>query len=561
MIRFFSIACFLGISIFQNTYAQQQFSAGPSWLKQATFYQLYPQSFKDSDGDGVGDLNGIVQKLDYLQNLGITAIWMNPIFESPFFDAGYDVADYYKIAPRYGNESNLRKLIEEAHKRNIKLVLDLVAGHTSDQHPWFKASAQKKKNEFTDRYIWTKSKSILPEKFVAGNFERNGNYLKNFFDCQPALNFGYVNPNPKNKWEQSISSPGAVAMRQELKKIIAYWMDMGVDGFRVDMASSLIKNDADFAATMQLWAEMRNWFQDKYPQGVLIAEWSNPAQSINAGFMIDFMMHFNVPGFPSMFFNKGGVFTRDTCFFSTDANGSADEFIKNYTDQLESTKGKGYVSVATANHDISRLNCGSRNTDEQLKVALAFLLTIKGIPFIYYGDEIGMRYLPDLPGKEGSILTNFGNVNRAGTRTPMQWDASANAGFSTADADKLYLPVDPNETFPNVAAEQSNPSSLFNFTKNLLALRKTTAGLGNEADIEFLNPADKSYPLVYIRSSGTEKYLVVINPSGKQESIVLNNFHSTTFTPLLVDKVVCKKDGNGIKIIADKTTYGIFKLN
>ena len=551
----------LFLLIIQQAPAQQAFSSGPSWLKQAVFYQVYPQSFKDSDGDGIGDLNGVASKLDYLQWLGINAIWMNPIFESPFFDAGYDVSDFYKIAPRYGSNDDLKLLIDKAHKKNIKLVFDLVAGHTSDQHDWFKASAQKKKNIYTDRYIWTNNGKQKPTNFVSGNFKRNGNYLKNFFDCQPALNYGYVNPNPANKWEQAITAPGPVKMKAELQNIIAFWMDKGIDGFRVDMASSLIKNDKGFASTMQLWAGLRTWFERAYPQGVLIAEWSNPKLAIKAGFMIDFMMHFNVPGYPSLFFNKGGVFTRDTCYFDLAANGSPHEFINNYLTEINSVGNAGYVSVPTANHDINRLNSGSRNTDDQLKVALAFLFTLKGIPFIYYGDEIGMRYVEGTPGKEGSILTNYNNVNRAGSRTPMQWDNSHAAGFSTAESSRLYLPVDTAAIFPTVAAEQSNPSSLLSFTKNLLALRKTRAALGNEGSIEFLNKKDQHYPLLYLRKSGMEEYLIVINPGGRQASILLDAIIAKSFEPVLVDKVSCTNEVTGTRIIADQVTYGIYKLN
>jgi maltose alpha-D-glucosyltransferase/alpha-amylase len=540
--------------------AQHKFSALPAWLSKATFYQIYPQSFKDSNGDGIGDLKGITEKLDYVQSMGIDAIWLNPIFESPFFDAGYDVSDYYKIAPRYGTEHDLKNLLIEAHKRNIKVVLDLVAGHSSDEHPWFIASQKKAKNEYSDRYIWTNNQSIQPQNFVSGKFERNGNFLKNFYDCQPALNYGYVHPNPKNKWEQPITAKGPQKMRAELRNIIEYWMKLGVDGFRVDMASSLIKNDTDFSETMNLWAEMRIWFQQSFPQGVLIAEWSKPSLSIKAGFMIDFMMHFNVPGYPSMFFNKGGVFQRDTCYFDLDGNGSAHEFISNYTHELNNVGTNGYVSIPTSNHDINRLNSGVRNSDEQLKVALTFLLTIKGIPFIYYGDEIGMRYIPDLPSKEGSVLTNFNNANRTGTRTPMQWDNSINAGFSASNANQLYLPVDNYTFFPNVAAQEKNPASLLNFSKYLISLRKTIPALGNDAEIQFFNSVSHTYPLVYIRYKGSDTYLVVINPSGKSAEFELDKNGFSAFEPLLVQNVLCSIKNKKIIIEADKLSYGIFKL-
>jgi maltose alpha-D-glucosyltransferase / alpha-amylase len=189
---FYSLMIVQGLLCVSGTLHAQIDSSGPGWLKTAVFYQIYPQSFKDSDGDGIGDLNGITQKLDYLADLGINAIWLNPIFASPFRDAGYDVTDYYALAPRYGTINDLKSLLTKAHKLNIRVVLDLVAGHTSDQHQWFKSSQNHRKNAFTDRYIWTNTNKLKPENFVSGDFGRNGNYLRNFFDFQPALNYGFA---------------------------------------------------------------------------------------------------------------------------------------------------------------------------------------------------------------------------------------------------------------------------------------------------------------------------------------------------------------------------------
>ena len=277
----------------------------PEWLKTATFYQVYPQSFKDSDGDGIGDLNGITSKLDYLESLGINAMWINPVFLSPFEDAGYDIIDFYKLAPRYGNFRDLDRLILQSHKRGIKICFDLVAGHTSDKSPWFIESSKKEKNQYTDRYIWTNSKQFKPgPKWIRGNYERDGCFLKNFFDIQPALNYGYARPSPDSSWEQPVTAPGPQSTIAELKNIIQFWMDKGIDGFRVDMASTLIKKDSGFIETSKLWRGVRDWFGNTYPQGALIAEWSDPEKSVKAGFMIDFLMHFNIKSYRTLFFNR-----------------------------------------------------------------------------------------------------------------------------------------------------------------------------------------------------------------------------------------------------------------
>ena len=466
----------------------------PTWLSHACFYQVYPQSFKDTNGDGIGDLNGVGEKLGYIQSLGCNAIWMNPCFESAYQDAGYDVTDYYKVGQRYGTNDDLKRLISKAHRLGIKVCLDLVAGHTSNQHPWFKISSSSTNNEYSDRYIWTSSKKIKPgDKWVTGDYSRDGNYLKNYFEVQPALNYGYAHPDKNKPWEEPVSAEGPTKMKNELKKIIAFWMDMGVDGFRVDMASSLIKGDPDFVETNKLWGGIRQWFCSRYPEGVLIAEWSNPEESIKAGFMIDFMMHFNVKGYPSLFFNKAGKksFYRDTCFFSAGGNGTVTEFLKNYLHQREAVNGKGYISLPTANHDFSRLNVGDRDTPDQLKVAMTFLLTMPGIPFIYYGDEIGMRYVPGTPDREGAGV-------RAGSRTPMQWDCSDKAGFSTADTSEFYLPLDPNKKRPCVSSEQQDSNSLLNFTRQLIKIRQNSHALCNDGEFVVLYAQDHTYPFVYL---------------------------------------------------------------
>ena len=226
-------------------------------LESEVLYQIYPQSFADSNGDGIGDLAGITSKLDYLADLGITMIWLNPIFDSPFKDAGYDVRDYYQIAPRYGTTEDLVTLVEQAHRHGIKVLLDLVPGHTSEEHAWFQQSAQPEPNEFSDRYIWTEhafdNGAGLP--FIGGEYDRNGTYILNFFKSQPALNYGFHQLN--RPWQQSPDAPGPMATRQAMVEVMKHWLELGCDGFRVDMADSLVKFDTeDKQATIAVGQDM-----------------------------------------------------------------------------------------------------------------------------------------------------------------------------------------------------------------------------------------------------------------------------------------------------------------
>lgn len=536
----------------------------PKWLEKAVFYQLYPQSFKDSNGDGIGDIKGIIGKLDYIKALGCDAIWMNPCFESAFRDAGYDVIDYCKVAPRYGSNDDLEKLFREAHDRGIRIILDLVAGHTSDQHEWFKES-RKKEGVYTDRFIWSNDPKAKDEGYIFDGTERHEYFKTNFFECQPAINYGFA--KIENPWEQPVNSPAALASREELFRIMDFWMSRGADGFRVDMASSLIKRDKDFVETEKLWTGIRGRFQQKYPEGVLISEWGNPEHAVRAGFMIDFMIHFGVKGYPSLFFNEEGVFHRKDCYFSPEGNGSPVEFVESYMKQLKAVDGHGYVSVPTANHDIQRPRSGGRDSEEQLKVVMTFLLTLKGIPFVYYGDEIGMRFVSQLPDKEGSLLRGmkdiYGNPlgNRAGSREPMQWDKGVNAGFSNAAADQLYLPIDPRATDNNVEEQSRNSGSLLNLTKTLIKLRKENKALGNTGEIDFIYAADHTYPLVYTRKAGDEEFLIAINPSGKNANAKIKLENSPSLTPVLNEGTEVNAQNENLVINAARFSYGIYRIS
>ena len=524
----------------------------PSWLRNAVFYQIYPQSYYDSNSDGIGDIPGIVEKLDYIQSLGANALWVNPCFVSPFRDAGYDVADFYKVAPRYGTNAELKRLFREAHRRNIRVCLDLVAGHTSIDHPWFKASCQHKRNVYSDRYIWTNSAWDHGEgslKFINGYGERNGNYAINFFYSQPALNYGFANPKP-NSWQQPRDAAGPTATRRELKKIISFWLGIGADGFRVDMASSLVKNDPDRKATIALWQEVRQWLQKSYPEAILLSEWSNPTEAISAGFHIDFMLHFGVPGYASLFFNEKGIAKGGKCFFDSRGKGDVCEFLDSYHRQYRKTRRKGYISIPSGNHDIQRLNSG-RNQDD-LKVIFTFLLTWPGVPFIYYGDEIGMRFIQGLPSKEGGY-------DRTGARTPMQWTKGRNAGFSSASEDQLYLPIDPHKNRPTVEVQNTSSSSLLSHVRKLIALRKRTPALQADGDLDILYAKPNSYPFVYLRQHGKDTFIIALNPSMEEISVRFNLKDLHKPTRLLGRGVLLQAKIDRIQLSMKGVSYGIFR--
>lgn len=466
------------------------------WLNNAVFYEIYPQSFNDTNSDGIGDLQGIIEKLDYIKGLGCNAIWVNPCFVSPFMDAGYDVSDYYNIAPRYGTNEDMKELCCEVHKRGMHIILDLVPGHTSMEHPWFKESAKPERNEYTDRYVWTDTVWDPPIELstLRGFSDRDGAAVVNFFSFQPALNYGYQNVTAP--WQLPTDAKGPKATFKAMMDVMTFWLDIGCDGFRVDMASSLVKNDPDAVGITKLWNNARKILDEKYPDSVLISEWGDPATSLNAGFDMDFLLHFG----PSHYMD---LFREDNPYFSKNAGVDVADFITAYRKLYANSKDKGYICIPSGNHDMLRIS--DKLDDKALRLAFAFLLTMPGCPFIYYGDEIGMKYIK-LNSKEGGYY-------RTGSRTPMQWDSSKNNGFSDADAEKLYLPVDSSNAAPTVEAQINDDSSLYNEVKKLLEIRNSNSQLQSDAKIEFL--MDSGYPLAYTRENVDGKVLIMINPSEK----------------------------------------------
>ncbi|NJD59746.1 MAG: glycosylase, partial [Anaerolineae bacterium] len=484
----------------------------PAWLEDAVFYQIYPQSYYDSNGDGIGDIPGIIAKLDYLQSLGVTGCWLNPCFESPFQDAGYDVADYRKVAPRYGTNDDLKNLFFEAARRGIHILLDLVPGHTSLQHPWFIESCKPEANRYSDYYIWTDSAwkwEVPGYKVISGYADRDASFITNFFYFQPALNYGYANPDPSQPWQQSVDAPGPQAVRRELKEIMRFWLEIGASGFRVDMAFSLVKGDHGSRETAKIWKEIRTWLDAEYPEACLISECGVPSLAIPAGFHMDFCLPFGMPGYTALLrksYGPGpGSDPYSFSFFDAIGNGNIMEFLDEYLMHYRATRGLGHIAIPTGNHDINpRLSKGRNLRD--LELVFMFLMTMPGVPFIWYGDEIGMQSFDDLSSKEGGY-------NRTGSRTPMQWSEAPNAGFSTASNESLYLPVDPSPDRPCVEAQERDPDSILQRVKKLVAIRKAHPGLQASARFEVLYAEPGKYPFIYKRKTGSDTYIIALNPA------------------------------------------------
>lgn len=474
----------------------------PEWLNTAVFYEIYPQSFNDTNSDGIGDINGITEKLGYISSLGCNAIWLNPCFQSPFGDAGYDVEDYFTVAPRYGTNQDLVRLFDEAHKRNMHVILDLVPGHTAVTHKWFRESMKAEENEFTHRYVWTDSIWEEPQGMgcIRGISDRDGSCAVNFFSHQPALNYGFYKPDPDKKWQQPMDAPGPVATREALKDIMRFWLGAGCDGFRVDMAGSLVKHDEDSKGTISLWQNIRTFLDAEFPDAAIISEWGEPDKSLAGGFHMDFLLHFG----PSHY---NDLFRCSEPWFSSRGKGDISEFLGTYKKNYEKSCG-GLICIPSGNHDMDRL--ARHLTPDEMRIAFAFLLSVPGAPFIYYGDEIGMRYVENLTSVEGGY-------DRTGSRSPMQWDNSPNAGFSAAAPEKLYIPIDSSSDRPTAAEQLANPDSLLNEVKRLITFRMDHPAFHSDGKIEFLT--SEGYPLAYTRTNGSETILVVINPSSSEQKL------------------------------------------
>lgn len=449
------------------------------WWRDGIIYQIYPRSFSDSNQDGFGDLPGIIERMDYLAGLGIDAIWLSPIYPSPDADFGYDVSDHCAVDRRYGTLSDFDRLVAEAHRRGLRVIMDMVLNHTSDQHAWFIQSRSNRDDPKRDWYIWRdpaaggKPPSNWQSMFggSAWEFDRSSGqyYLHTFLKEQPDVNWR----NPQ--------------VRQAQLDVFRFWLERGVDGFRLDVFNAFFK-DAGFRSNLFRLGlrgfdrqrhiydinqpEMTGFLQelrallDAYPDRYAVGESfaSSPAQTVgytgadrlHAVFSFDlFGSELKFPWYPGWLLKQ--INRRDALF---DAAGT-------------------WPTTVLSNHDQPRSasRYSKRENDQQVFIALALLLTLRGTPFIYYGEEIGMR---NIALARGEILDPAGRryfpfyKGRDGCRSPMQWSSAANAGFSMA---KPWLRVHPDHCSRNVAAQQADPNSLLNFTRHLIGLRRTHPAL------------------------------------------------------------------------------------
>ena len=475
-----------------------------NWIKEAIFYEIYPTSFKDSNNDGIGDLNGITSKLDYVKDLGFNAIWINPFYKSPFKDGGYDVSDFFDVDPRFGTLEDFKNLLNKAHSLGIHIIIDLIPGHASEQNQIFQQSALPERNQYSDLFIWNSCVWDLeqPYRLISGRYDRNACYMVNFFSTQPAFNFGF-NKISHPKWQMSYLDKRTYQAREYIKNIMRFWLKIGVDGFRVDMADSLVKNDDEKLATQEVWRDITSDVRKDYPGMVLVSEWCMPSQALNCGFDCDFVLDHH-----DNFCHFLGRSTSQTTGLSV-LNGGDQKLLKN--DLLyrieEAKRHSGLLGLISGNHDCPRI--ATHLDDNKLKLFYLIHFTLPGVPFVYYGDEIGMKHR-DLPSKDGGY-------QRTGDRTPMQWDNSLNRGFSSYDGE-LYLPQG-DETV-NVSDSLKDENSILNTIKNLIKIRKDNNEF-IEGDFKMLEIDDKV--LAYSRND----LKIIVNLSS--HDIELNDVNDVIF--------------------------------
>ncbi len=479
-------------------------------ISNSIIYNVYPTSFYDSNGDGIGDLKGITQKLEYIKQFA-DIVWVNPVYKSPFRDGGYDVQDYYQIDEKFGTMQDVVKLTEKAHSLGMKVLFDLVVGHTSDQHKWFLESQKAERNEFSDYYVWADDVfSWLTYKHMTGNCERNGNYLINFFCFQPSLNFGFAK---KTQWWQNLYTDEACCkVHQEVIDIIKFYMRLGIDGFRVDLASSIVKDDEGGKCSCEVWRKIFGTVREEYPEAIFVSEWGQPQYAVpNGDFDIDFLTHDFFDGYNLLFRKEAGtnvVKSDGNSFFRKEGKGECTSFFDYFLTHLQAVKEKGYISVVSGNHDLPRVGMG--RDQEDMKTVFAFLLALPSVPLIYYGDEIGMPY--------ANLKTKDGGYCRTGSRTPMQWTSGKNAGFSETDGE-VYLPINENYKTVNCEDMEKDENSLINAVKAMVAAkREYLADFTPEADFELVN---NTYPLVFKRTDNGKTFFCAINPSDRDYTVDL----------------------------------------
>lgn len=503
-----------------------------AWWKEAVVYQIYPRSFKDSNGDGVGDLRGIIEKLDYIQALGVDMVWLNPIYKSPNADGGYDISDYFSIHPEFGTMADFDELLKALHQRGIKLMMDLVLNHSSDEHPWFVESRKSTNNPYRDYYFWKKGKGGTPPNnwpsFFGGSAweldgETNEYYLHLFSKKQPDLN-----------WENE-------SLRADVQKLLRYWLDKGVDGLRLDVISAISKRTQfpdtdthDFNETIRRYyangprlkefiAEMRHKVWGNY-NCVTVGEGpgittENAKEYLHETDGLDMIFHFG-----HMFIDQGPGGRFDPVRWSMR------EFKDVFRRWDHAFVTGGWGSIFLGNHDFSRMVSRWGNDsvywDKSAKLLSTLLLSMRGTPFIFQGDEMGMtncvlhsvsesRDIETLNGwreakekgiTEQDFVKAANYAGRDNARTPLQWSRDINAGFTKGEP---WMPVNPNHESINAADQIRKKDSVLSYYQQMIRLRKNNPVLvyGDYLPVEHENDSLFSY----FRTEGAEKWLVLLN--------------------------------------------------
>jgi maltose alpha-D-glucosyltransferase/alpha-amylase len=506
------------------------------WYKDAVIYQLHVRTFSDSNADGIGDFVGLTQRLDYLQGLGTTTIWLLPFFPSPLRDDGYDISDYTSVNPSYGTLEDFKTFLDAAHKRGIRVIIELVVNHTSDQHPWFKEARSSRDNPKRDWYVWSDTDtrySGVPIVFVdtetsnwAWDPISKSYYWHRFFSHQPDLNFD----NP--------------AVFETVWEVVKFWLNLGVDGFRLDAVAFLVEREGtlceNLPETHAIIREFRKRIDANYPEKMLLAEANQWPADVRAYFGDgnEFNAAFHFPLMPRMFMavkleDRKPIIEILEQTPEIPENSQWFIFLRNHDEltlEMVTELEREYMYDEYATDKTMRINRGIRrrlaplmsNDRRRVELLNGLLMSMPGTPIVYYGDEIGMGdniYLGD----------------RNGVRTPMQWNSTANAGFSTADPERLYAPVISNAVYGyqavNVYAQERSEHSLLLWMKSLIQVRNSFSRVFGRGTMEFLNPSNHRV-LAYIRQYGGQTILVVNNLSSLAQAVELDVERYKGYVPI-----------------------------
>jgi maltose alpha-D-glucosyltransferase/alpha-amylase len=501
----------------------------PLWFKRAVFYEVLVRSFADSDADGIGDMRGLIDRLDYLEWLGVDCLWLPPFFASPLRDGGYDVASYTDILPDFGTVEDFSLLLERAHERGIRVIIDMVMNHTSDQHPWFQASRTDPDGPYGDFYVWADSDTgyadariIFVDTEVSNwTFDpiRKQYFWHRFFSHQPDLNFD----NP--------------AVREAMLDALRFWLELGVDGFRLDAVPYLYEREGtnceNLPETHDFLKQVRDMVDSAYPDRVLLCEANQWPEDVVEYFGDpevggdECHMAFHFPVMPRIFMSvrRESRYPISEILERTPQIPSGCQwgiFLRNHDEltlEMVTDEERDYMWAEYAIDPRMKANIGIRrrlaplldNDRNQIELFTALLLSLPGSPVLYYGDEIGMG-------------DNIWLGDRDGVRTPMQWTPDRNAGFSTADPGRLTLPVVMDAVYgfqvTNVEAQSRTTSSLLHWTRRMLQVRKQNPafGLGDFIDVGGSNPS----VLSFVRSFGDDVVLCVNNLSRFPQPVELD---------------------------------------